>query len=292
MFKHNISVVVPSFDGCDKLKILVHALNAQTRLPEEVIIVLDGSQDGSLEWLNFISHSNQIRYHLKLICQDNQGRGASKHIGAMNAKGNLIIFCDDDMIPESGWIEAHEYAHHYAEVVSGPIELCRHPNGSHEFFQYFSLLTYNWNIEHAQEGNFFFSAANVSFKSSVYYSTGGFDCSLRDNEDREYAIRLHKLGVQVRHYPNCKSFTRCYLNFQEYAARLRDYKTASKALKSFTTAREKARDKNIWKMLRICLQKVKSLPLLHWFLAWLIDHSVFILLPQYARFKLYTIMLF
>ena len=52
MISPQLSIIVPSYNGKDKVIRLLHALEQQTFLSFEVVVVLDGSTDGTAEALN------------------------------------------------------------------------------------------------------------------------------------------------------------------------------------------------------------------------------------------------
>lgn len=79
------------------------ALESQTRKDFEVIVVDDGSTDGSLRSVGeFTNYSNLA---IKLIHQDNSGPAMARNLGVKHANGSIIIFLDSDCIPVDNWVE-------------------------------------------------------------------------------------------------------------------------------------------------------------------------------------------
>lgn len=287
-----VSVVVPSFNGLDKLKILLPALNSQSCLPYEVVVVVDGSQDGSFEWLSKNRDDRTFRFTLNIIYQENQGRGSSKANGADAAKGSIILFCDDDMIVSSQWVQSHVNAHISGDVITGPVRLCRKSDGSREFFDYFSFLIELWDRENRAKQYSFFSAQNVSFKRSVYESTGGFDRSLRDAEDRDYAIRLNQLGVIILYVESCLSYTVPYKSFKDYSNRLLQYREGNRILQEKIRSSSSTRQPTIMVRCRRLLAKLKRFPPFRKVLVLLIESGFFMFLSPSIRYNIYTLILF
>lgn len=92
-----ISVIIPLYNKKDKvLRALGSVLN-QTALPDEIIIVNDGSTDGSDLELSGINDPL-----VKIIRQTNSGVSAARNTGIREAKGEWIAFldADDEWIPE------------------------------------------------------------------------------------------------------------------------------------------------------------------------------------------------
>ena len=94
----DISVVVPVFNGGNKIRRCIRALNRQrTERPFEIIVVDDGSTDRSLQGIE----GNGIR----VFKQANQGPGAARNLGVEKSRGKIILFTDADCEPLEDWIE-------------------------------------------------------------------------------------------------------------------------------------------------------------------------------------------
>ena len=97
-----ISVIIPVYNTKEYLKECIDSILNQTIDLFEVIIVDDGSTDGSLELINQYaeSHSN-----IRVISQKNCGLGAARNIGLKISKGEYIYFIDSDDILEKNALE-------------------------------------------------------------------------------------------------------------------------------------------------------------------------------------------
>lgn len=95
MEKHKkISIIIPTYNRKEKLEKCIDSILNQTYHNFEIIIVDDGSTDGTQEWLEAKYKTNsRIIY---LINSQNSGAGFSRKRGYDKAQGEYIIFCDDD----------------------------------------------------------------------------------------------------------------------------------------------------------------------------------------------------
>ena len=84
-----ISVIIPTFNRLELLKETVESVRLQTYRDFEIIVVNDGSSDGTAEWL-------AAQTDLRVLEQDNQGIATSRNNGAGMARGRWLAFLDHD----------------------------------------------------------------------------------------------------------------------------------------------------------------------------------------------------
>jgi len=107
----DVSVVLPTYDRIDALPEVLLGLEAQANDAEapsfEIVVVDDGSTDGTGEWLTERSFSVPAT----VLSQDNRGPAAARNAGVAAATGRWVAFLGDDTVPEPGWLVAHRRAH-------------------------------------------------------------------------------------------------------------------------------------------------------------------------------------
>lgn len=89
----SFSIVVPTFNNCSALKDTINNLLRIDYGKYEIIIVNDGSTDGTFDYLNNLQNKN-----IRVINQKNQGVSSARNVGISVAKGDYILFVDDDDI--------------------------------------------------------------------------------------------------------------------------------------------------------------------------------------------------
>lgn len=87
----SVSVIIPTFNRLGLLQEALDSVWTQTLPPEEVLIVDDGSSDGTQEWLQ-----SQGRSNLKFLTQAHQGPAVARNYGVQTAQGKWIAFLDSD----------------------------------------------------------------------------------------------------------------------------------------------------------------------------------------------------
>jgi glycosyltransferase involved in cell wall biosynthesis len=104
-----VSVALASYNRRERLRGVLERLADQELAAErfEVVVVLDGSTDGSGEMIRGLD----MPYTIRLIEQHNRGLAASRNVGARTARHPLVVFLDDDIEPRPEWVGEHAAAH-------------------------------------------------------------------------------------------------------------------------------------------------------------------------------------
>jgi glycosyltransferase involved in cell wall biosynthesis len=93
----HVSVVIPSYQHERFLGAALDSLEAQTRPPDEIVVVDDGSKDGSVALVKA-----RLRPGLRLLEQENRGAHAALNRGIEEATGDVVFLLnsDDRFVPE------------------------------------------------------------------------------------------------------------------------------------------------------------------------------------------------
>lgn len=200
-----MSVVVPTFNRRDRLERVLQAL-ADQDLDEsyEVVVVSDGSTDGTDRLLAAGVPGLTIRYE----CQSNSGPAAARNRGVDLARGDLIVFLDDDVVPAPQFLRMHIAAHRREgsnAVVVGPmLDPVDHSMSPYVRWEQHMLARQYRAME---EGEFDatarqFYTGNASVARRHLNASGGFDASYRRAEDFELALRLSDMGLSFHFEPS------------------------------------------------------------------------------------------
>jgi GT2 family glycosyltransferase len=196
------SVVIPSHDRRERLIEVLDGLANQTaRESIEVVVVLDGCRDRSAEAVRAVTWP----FRLTLIEQRAAGVGEARNRGAREARHDLLIFLDDDLVPGPALVAEHAAAH--ARDPTG-VTQGYHPPPATNTGPIAQILR-GWWEDHfrrkAQTGrpwSFLDACAgNSAMSRALLFDAGGFDPAFRRSGDYELAIRLLASGVPWRYLP-------------------------------------------------------------------------------------------
>ena len=112
-----VSVIVPTWNRREVLQKALEGLAAQTEAPPfEVLVIENGSA------VTESLRSLFPRFHF--LQRGERGVCAARNLGLREARGELLIFLDDDVIPAPHFVAAHRDAHHGSagRVVIGYME--------------------------------------------------------------------------------------------------------------------------------------------------------------------------
>lgn len=100
-------MIIPTKDRHEKVLQTVLCLLSGSRVPDEILVVDDGSRDRVT--LKEVLPRNKL---VQIITHSsNRGSSAARNTGAKSAKSEILIFLDDDTIPSEGLVKAH-LSHH------------------------------------------------------------------------------------------------------------------------------------------------------------------------------------
>jgi GT2 family glycosyltransferase len=107
----SVSVIIPTFNGAFRIGHCLDSLTSQAEGRDvEILVVDDGSTDNIAEVVG--------RYPaVHLITQKNAGPAAARNRGAREARGEVILFTDDDCVPMPDWLEAMLQPFNQPDVV-------------------------------------------------------------------------------------------------------------------------------------------------------------------------------
>lgn len=222
-----LSVVIPTYNRKDSLRRTLDGLACHTCPHEffEVVVVSDGSADGTDDFLT--EYARASSYPLRPIFQANSGPACARNHGVAEARGEVIVFLDDDVEPIPEFLAFHA-AHHQTEdeevviapMLPDPALRWREPcwiAWEHAMLekQYSAWRTGEWP---GCGPNHFYSG-NASLRREHLQAVGGFDEQFPRQEDVELAYRLQsRCGVHFVYDAEARGIHRPHRRFASWLA--------------------------------------------------------------------------
>jgi glycosyltransferase involved in cell wall biosynthesis len=184
-----VSVVVPVRNRRDLLRRALDALLAQTYTDYEIIVVDDGSTDGSEK--EALAEADRGR-PVRLVQTGGAGAVAARQAGVAASSAPFIAFTDSDCEPVPGWLEAAVEAMHAggADLAHGPTQPAR------------PMRPLERSLWSSTEG--LYPTCNLVVRRSAYDAVGGFALRHEERgsgEDTVLAWRIRRQGP-ARYVPD------------------------------------------------------------------------------------------
>jgi glycosyltransferase involved in cell wall biosynthesis len=160
-----VAVVVPTYRRPERLARLVAALEAQTRRPDEVVVVDDGSGDDTLRQLRELAEATPLE--LRVLSVPHTGPALARNAGWRATATEFVAFTDDDCVPAPRWLEAGLEAI-AADPTLGSVQgrTAPHPG----------VVVRPWATTREVDGpSMLFEACNLVCRRAALDQGGGFD---------------------------------------------------------------------------------------------------------------------
>jgi glycosyltransferase involved in cell wall biosynthesis len=208
----SFSIVIPTFQRrnvvCDSVRSLL-ACGYEGDL--ELIVVVDGSTDGTATALAELKPA----FPFRIVEQENSGAAVARNRGAALAKGEILLFLDDDMMAAPGLVRQHALSHSAgADAVLGHIPL--DPESPPSFLSRGVARWAEDRMKHLKAGGeltlFDLLTGQLSVRRELFEALGGFDEAFTSggqfgDEDLDFGVRLLGRGGVVFN-PDAVSFQR------------------------------------------------------------------------------------
>lgn len=194
-----ISVVIPAYNAEKYIARAVGSVLKQTRRADEIIVIDDGSTDGTADAVR--SFGDRVR----LIQQPNAGVSAARNAGIRAAAGNWIAFLDAD----DEWLlefiqKQREIIQRNPDVAWGAANYITCACGENRQAPYVTVEQVNRRMQNSEVIHDYFRgfadglwgcSDTVFARAEVFHKAGVFDTTLRKGEDLDTWWRI------AYHYP-------------------------------------------------------------------------------------------
>jgi GT2 family glycosyltransferase len=205
----DISVVIPTRNRLESLKVTLAALARQELedLVAEVVVVDNGSDDGTPEWL--CERARTFPFGLRAFTESAAGVSVARNRGVEEARGRLVLSINDDTSPaDSDLVAGHVWAHAQTTdsiAVLGRIVYPASERANDPFMAWLSRGA-QFDFDSLEQGreplpNHYYTA-HLSFGRDRFRAVGGMDERLVFGfEDAEFGFRMSQGGTTLSYQP-------------------------------------------------------------------------------------------
>lgn len=206
-YKYEASVVIPAYNAARFITTQLEALAKQTTTRSfEVVVSDNGSTDNTIALVEAFDAPYPLRW---VDSSDIKGPANARNVGAREARGKILVYCDADDFVEPEWVEGHL---HLQDLHGPAIGAGANLHGSNppEVLEAYGIpadadkdiLENRGLIESIDKLTPFagflpsLTGCNFSVPREVYLEHGGMDCSyIAGSEETDFSWRLTLAGV-------------------------------------------------------------------------------------------------
>jgi GT2 family glycosyltransferase len=189
-----ISLYIPCYNVERFIVRCLEGVMTQTRPPDEILIIDDGSRDGTLELVR--------RFPVRIVKHEtNGGLAKARNTGLREATNELVASLDADCIPDPHWLETLVAEMSSPDIASVGGRLVESVLDSVADRWRKAHMSQEWGDERIENPPFMFGNNTLVLKS-VVIQAGWYDESMRTNgEDADLSRRLTALGYRLVYQP-------------------------------------------------------------------------------------------
>jgi len=223
-----ISVIIPCFNNIKTLPRILDVLSKENKINSEIIVVDNGSSDGSREYLN---KRTATQKDLVFLTEEKRGAGAARNKGAISARSPLLLFWGGDILPTDNLLGMHLVAYKKnndtkagclgfvtwaPDLPPTPFMVFLEHGGPQNAFGEISGKT-------EVDPKKYFYGSNISLHKETFFAVGGFDTEHFSGygwEDAELGLRLAKKGFRLFYEPQARGYHWHLLSLKDVQKRM------------------------------------------------------------------------
>ncbi len=209
-----ISVIIPTHRRKERVLETLRYFSGQTHKDFEMIIVDQGPEFITGDEISKFN----LKFPLKHVRLDEPNLGRARNAGVRNSRGDIILFCDDDIVPDRSLLEKHleNYKDDKVGGVGGRVISSGERKDRRSIKQLFPVVGSFNPLDASPICNFHtdkrcevkhIKGCNMSFRKELLIKAGSFDESLAGTanlEDADMSFRIRKLGYKLLFEPDAK----------------------------------------------------------------------------------------
>ncbi len=206
----SVSVVVPIRNAIRTLPYCLAALERLDPLPEEIVLVNNGSTDGSAELLRDFARRHASR-GVHVADEPRRGISRARNAGIRVARGDVIAWTDADCAPAPTWLR--HLVPPFADPAVGGVAGRVLPAPGISLVELFcGLYTFRTPDRPARHGKWTpreggYAGANFAVRRAILQELGGYDEHIMNwGDDYDLCARLYERGLAIEYRPESQVY--------------------------------------------------------------------------------------
>lgn len=196
------SIIIPTCNNIHYLRQCIESIQTYTCEPYEIIVIVNGSKDGTVEYLRKVQGNIRMR-----IPSTNLGFAGAVNQGLMMAKGDMIMILNDDTVVTTNWLTnlIHCLNSDHAVGIVGPVT--NYISGEQQIDTRFDSINamqeFACSYNHSDPGRWVPTGRLTGFcmlmRRETFHRLGYFDegYEMGNCEDDDYNLRARLLGLNL-----------------------------------------------------------------------------------------------
>jgi GT2 family glycosyltransferase len=180
------SIVIPTFNRVSLLPDALASVHAQRQRDFEIIVVDDGSSDGTREYVMSLGET------IRLVTQNRRGPGAARNAGAAIARGDYLAFLDSDdvWLPWTLDVMSRVIAERAPSMIAGRFSSVRSDAEVRSMVE--EPVEYRFFSDYFESSTRPIStgAGTMVIARDAFMRVGGFTSQIVNGEDHDLVLRL------------------------------------------------------------------------------------------------------
>lgn len=193
-----ISVVIPLYNKEKAITKTLESVLNQTVVPDEIVIVDDGSTDNSLDVVRSFIHSLNDSLFIRVIHKENGGVSSARNRGIREAKGEYVALLDGDDLWAPTFLEEQlKLIHDFPDAALWGVNIAFIMNGKYYRWEQGMGEGFRGYVDNyfGTRHNDLYCSSSVVIRKDVFENVGYFDERICASEDLDMWYRI------ILHYP-------------------------------------------------------------------------------------------
>lgn len=184
-----VSVCITTFNEEKSIGELLESLLAQSKKPDEIVVVDGGSKDRTVE---IIRHFQKKDRKIKLLVQK-CSRAEGRNIGVEIARNDIIAITDAGCVAQRDWLEkiTSPFIHPEVDILAGFYKMVGETPMQKALSIFLGVTSSKFGM------NFLPSARSMAFRKEAWEKVGGFpERKINTAEDTDFNYKAVKMGMK------------------------------------------------------------------------------------------------